>query len=528
MIVCPFCKKKFYLQTSFFSHVKMWHKAMMLSVCKCHQKECSRTFSHFYAYKRHLTLKHCVSFYQKEINSSDIDSLNSPDSPNSYNFLELKSLNGPNSVVTSSIIQSEQAGCSFDKPSVLNIEDFEFIMQQEISSFVSQLYSVSILPRSFVSNLINNLNNLYNQTLIPILQQKCNSTDPTQSLSDLTKMLTIMQHGFDNFKTEHHSLKYLENFGTLIKPQSVNISTSLSSRLVGGKREAVISNIEIQVISIKTVLKKLLELPNILSTILVHIEECKRSEVIVSNLQSELWKNIESKFEGKIVFPLLLYFDDVEINNPLGSHANIHKLGAVYFSLACIPYEYSSMLENIFLAQLHNSNDHKLIGNKKVFCNIIDQITDLSKNGLTVNVNGEEQTIYFSLLAIIGDNLGLNDICGFVTSFNSENWCRICTANKTETQSQIKENPHMLRTITNYIKHCKDYSTGVKAECIFNEIPNFHIIKNATVDIMHDIFEGICRYEIAKILNIFITKERYFSLEILNDRLRHIDCGRNF
>lgn len=45
---------------------------------------------------------------------------------------------------------------------------------------------------------------------------------------------------------------------------------------------------------------------------------------------------------------------------------------------------------------------------------------------------------------------------------------------------------------------------------------------------MHDIFEGICRYEIAKILNIFITKERFFSLEILNERLHHIDCGRNF
>lgn len=68
----------------------------------------------------------------------------------------------------------------------------------------------------------------------------------------------------------------------------------------------------------------------------------------------------------------------------------------------------------------------------------------------------------------------------------------------------------MLRTVQNYIKHCKDYSTGVKAECIFNKIPNYHIIENATVDIMHDIFEEICKYEIAKILNIFINKERFF------------------
>lgn len=126
------------------------------------------------------------------------------------------------------------------------------------------------------------------------------------------------------------------------------------------------------------------------------------------------------------------------------------------------------------------------------------------------------------------DNLAINDIFGFVTSFNSQNWCRICTTDKIETQSQVKENPHMLRTVENYRQHCKDYSTGIKAECIFNEIPNFHIIENATADIMHDVFEGICRYEIAKILNIFITKERFFSLEILNERLHHIDCGRNF
>jgi len=139
------------------------------------------------------------------------------------------------------------------------------------------------------------------------------------------------------------------------------------------------------------VLKKFLELPNIFSTILVHIQECKRSETIVSNLQSELWKNIELKFEGKFVFPLLLYFDDVEINNPLDSHANIHKLGAVYFSLAYIPYKYSSILENIFLAQLRNSSDHKFAGNMKVFRNIVDQITDLSKNGLIVNVDGRNE-----------------------------------------------------------------------------------------------------------------------------------------
>ncbi|XP_070517418.1 uncharacterized protein [Cardiocondyla obscurior] len=95
-------------------------------------------------------------------------------------------------------------------------------------------------------------------------------------------------------------------------------------------------------------------------------------------------------------------------------------------------------------------------------------------------------------------------------------------------KNQIKEDQHLLRTVTNYKQHCINSCSGVKGECVFNEIPNFHIIENATVDVMHDIFEGICRYEIAQLLHIFICKEKLFSLDILNSRLQHIDCGRNF
>lgn len=158
---------------------------------------------------------------------------------------------------------------------------------------------------------------------------------------------------------------------------------------------------------------------NILSSILNHIDKCKASESISSIFQGEVWKKIEARYEGKMVFPLLLYFDDVEINNPLDSRANKHKLGAVYFSLSCIPYEFSSKLDNLFLAQLHNSSDHKMAGNKKVFQNITEQIIDLEENGLSINVDGSQYVIFFALFAITGDNLALNEIYGFTTSFNS-------------------------------------------------------------------------------------------------------------
>lgn len=48
------------------------------------------------------------------------------------------------------------------------------------------------------------------------------------------------------------------------------------------------------------------------------------------------------EIENKIALPLLIYFDDFEVDNPLGSHAGIHKLGGVYVSLPFLPPHYVS------------------------------------------------------------------------------------------------------------------------------------------------------------------------------------------
>lgn len=50
----------------------------------------------------------------------------------------------------------------------------------------------------------------------------------------------------------------------------------------------------------------------------------------------------------------------------------------------------------------------------------------------------------------MGDNLGLNHVLGFNTSFNSFSFCRICKRNKTETQSDVFEDVDFLRNKNNY------------------------------------------------------------------------------
>lgn len=66
-------------------------------------------------------------------------------------------------------------------------------------------------------------------------------------------------------------------------------------------------------------------------------------------MSGELWQVTRTKLDTcKTYFPVIMYFDDFECCNSLGSKAGLYKIEAVYISLACVPPEYLSLLENIF------------------------------------------------------------------------------------------------------------------------------------------------------------------------------------
>lgn len=99
----------------------------------------------------------------------------------------------------------------------------------------------------------------------------------------------------------------------------------------------------------RTILSKFLELPGVLNAMLNYIqEEMLHEETLTSMFNGNLWRQISKQCTHDILLPLFVYFDDYESSNPLGTHAGVHKIGAVYFSLGCIPPKFCSRLENIF------------------------------------------------------------------------------------------------------------------------------------------------------------------------------------
>lgn len=152
-----------------------------------------------------------------------------------------------------------------------------------------------------------------------------------------------------------------------------------------------------------------------------------------------------------------------------------------------------------------------------MFNALIKELLDLHENGISITVNLNTYQIYFALGLVLGDNLGLNSILGFTESFLANHYCRLCRSHKSELQKMIFESYESLRNpancqvnvdLTNYSE------TGIKECCIFNQIPSYHVAVNSICDFMHDVVEGVARYDMGLIIKKLIDS-KYITLEVL-------------
>lgn len=96
---------------------------------------------------------------------------------------------------------------------------------------------------------------------------------------------------------------------------------------------------------------------------------------------------------------------------------------------------------------------------------------------------------------VLGDNLGLNSVLGFQESVSANFFCRICVTLKETIKSQFKEDPLMF---------CSKETYAINS-----------------LDLMHDVLEGILRYDMDCILNNLINIRKYFTVENMNKAIRY-------
>lgn len=246
-------------------------------------------------------------------------------------------------------------------------------------------------------------------------------------------MFNACNNIFAGLHSDYERLQALKETNFYIAPTSYVIGSQYRPKTQMNK---IVMNHELdtgQYISMKEVLKHFLELPGCFDVIISNLEYLSQRDEPFSNIvQGEMWKEkVAEHFFYKTVLPLLFFFDDMDPDNITGSHAGHHKLGALYYTIACIPQDYASKLDNIFLASLFLS-ECKIHGNMNLFRPVIQDLIDLEKNGLIITTSSGEKQIYFSLCLLLGDNLGIHSICGLSEGFNANYPCRMCKHHRNE------------------------------------------------------------------------------------------------
>ncbi|CAG5075432.1 Protein of unknown function, partial [Cotesia congregata] len=190
--------------------------------------------------------------------------------------------------------------------------------------------------------------------------------------------------------------------------------------------------------------------------------------------QGTVWKEVAAHYNEKTVIPHYIYYDEFGVGDPLSPAATLHKMDGLCYSIAALPPKLSSKFDTVLLAQLIYNSDYKEFKNAKCYCKVISELIPKVRNpgkGVLQN-RGEAELLFLS----------------FLLSFQRS-------------------------TKTVY---------GIKEECVFNSISNFHNIKSLTCDIRHDFYLDVCRYDMARIIKGII----YYTLNDLNDRLKYFDFSK--
>lgn len=150
-----------------------------------------------------------------------------------------------------------------------------------------------------------------------------------------------------------------------------------------------------------------------------------------------------------------------------------------------------------------------------MFDPLIQDLKQLMEQGL--EFNGKIYKV--ALWQVIGDNLALNKLFGFVESSSANYCCRFCLVHKSAMHNMTRENVSLLRRKDVHEGHVAtaldgNIEYGVKGDRHLNDLGYWHVTNNLTFDVVHDLFEGWCATETLLILNhvIFLFSSRNISL----------------
>jgi hypothetical protein len=327
---------------------------------------------------------------------------------------------------------------------------------------------------------------------------------------------------FENGKVQLNDLKSSSRLETfkycfkLISPQPVKMKDCL----IG------------YVLPMRETLHQLLQVPDFANDVF----NSKMSDSVATNYHGGLRVQSHPILSDHAALQIIIYVDDIEVCNPLGSARKVHKLTVFYYTLGNISPPLKSSLASIALLAVAKCKDvqHSLEAQKTLLHDCISTIRGLNSGGISFTLQGQHRVVKGDLLCVLGDSLAGNWIGGFKAGF-SPVVCRPCHVCETTSVQFIDVARHSECQPRNDIAHrercdvlCRfknktnmkfwSRKFGISRKSVLFDLPSFSVCQGILRDPMHLLFEGLFPLEIRLLLKA-LSDEGILTLAQVNERI---------
>ncbi|CAF1671014.1 unnamed protein product [Rotaria magnacalcarata] len=242
--------------------------------------------------------------------------------------------------------------------------------------------------------------------------------------------------------------KFISSHINVIRPKSI---TSLVKHLYvfSKKKQRQIRYIhKAQYIPFKESLINLLKKPEVLESL-----NCRSRSNVMTDLSTGSFCEQYPVFGVPDSLKIILFYDDIGINNPLGSR--VKSVGMFYWTLANLPRFVRSQDRRVFLLACIEKKYLKQYGFTPVLDDFFHAIGELETNGLSLVIDEKTHVFRGSLLLLCGDILCLAQMHGFKCAFRlGRKPFFYCDVNQDGLRRINKGGDCQLRTLEKYDKNC--------------------------------------------------------------------------
>ncbi|KYM95062.1 hypothetical protein ALC62_14308 [Cyphomyrmex costatus] len=513
--ICSECRTPLRSISALCIHLQIFHSFNALSIYICSQDGCNREYDSVKSFRKHLRKRHSIGQpYQNVHLAENVIEINH-DNVDGNPAIHINE-NVPNNLQENNVDIRQ-----FHEITVIN---FQNILFQSSLALVAKLYNDLTLNRTQVQNTLDYFKNFASSSFLEVLKDKTltvlrDNNVSQDEIENLDAMFAAIHNMFSGFETETQRINALEQSFCYVRPTSYVIG--MSEKMKKERGNMVLTPVELtaQFISIKRTLKYFLELPGVFKSIMSNIESLKNFEKkgpTAKNLEIESFTDSKTRSSTS----------DTDNESEYSTSSSKRRLKSNFKSNKRLvknleTESFTDSKTGSSISDTDNESQHSGSTSKK------NKVKSNQTNGIVIQTDSE-YTIYFALCQILGDNLGQHAVTGFVESFNAYYYCRFCKEHKSIMKKQLRENILVLRNRINYeddVLTNNVSQTGIKTRCIWHVLNSYHITENLVCDIMHDLFEGVCHYDLCPILDYLINHMGFFSLETLNDRIQNFDYG---